>query len=364
MIMSIVLAAALLSPIAAPPGASTDSESGGRLLALSKAEHTMAIVDPVTLKVVARLPVGPDPHEVIASTDGTRAYVSNMGFGGRPHHEINVIDLVEKKVLPNIDTGPLTAPHGLAFAGGKLWFTAQGAKAVGRVDPATGRVEWLMGTGQDWTHMIHVFPGEARICTTNARSATVSILDFVQVQPPRLPAGVAPPGAGPGPRPGGGPPPRMGPSMEWVQAVIPAGPGVEGFDVTPDGRELWGANAQDGTISIIDPAAKKSLATLDARIEGANRLKITPDGKRALVSSLRSGELTVLDTTSRAEVKRLKLGRGASGILIEPDGGRAFVACSPDDRVAIVDLRTLEVTGTLGVGGHPDGLAWAVRPSP
>ncbi len=361
MITSIVLAA-LLTPIAAPPVAATDSDSGGRLLALSKADHTIAIVDPVTLKVMARLPVGPDPHEVIASTDGTRAYVSNMGFGGQAHHEINVIDLVEKKVLPNIETGPLTAPHGLAFAGGKLWFTAQGAKAVGRVDPATGRVDWIMGTGQNWTHMIHVFPGEARICTTNARSATVSILDLVQAQPPRLPPGVAtPPGAGPGP--GGGRPPRMGPSKEWVQTVIPAGPGVEGFDVTPDGRELWGANGQDGTITIIDLAAKKALATLDARIEGANRLKITPDGKRALVSSLRSGELAVLDITSRAEVKRLKLGRGASGILIEPAGGRAFVACSPDDRVAIVDLRTLEVAGTLDVGGHPDGLAWALRSS-
>ncbi len=145
MITTIVLAA-LLTRIDAPSGAPTDSDSGRRLLALSKADHTMAIVDPVTLKVMARLPVGPDPHEVIASTDGTRAYVSNMGFGGQGHHEINVIDLVEKKVLPNIDTGPLTAPHGLDFAGGKLWFTAQGAKAVGRVDPATGRVEWIMGT--------------------------------------------------------------------------------------------------------------------------------------------------------------------------------------------------------------------------
>ncbi len=111
MITTIVLAA-LLTRIDAPSRAPTDSDSGRRLLALSKADHTMAIVDPVTLKVMARLPVGPDPHEVIASTDGTRAYVSNMGFGGQGHHEINVIDLVEKKVLPNIDTGPLTAPTG------------------------------------------------------------------------------------------------------------------------------------------------------------------------------------------------------------------------------------------------------------
>ena len=33
------------------------------LLALSKANHTLAIVDPATLKIIAKIPVGEDPHE-------------------------------------------------------------------------------------------------------------------------------------------------------------------------------------------------------------------------------------------------------------------------------------------------------------
>jgi DNA-binding beta-propeller fold protein YncE len=51
------------------------------LLALSKGNHTLAIVDPASLKVLARVPVGDDPHEVITSADGKTAYVSNYGFG-------------------------------------------------------------------------------------------------------------------------------------------------------------------------------------------------------------------------------------------------------------------------------------------
>jgi DNA-binding beta-propeller fold protein YncE len=51
------------------------------LLALSKADHTLAIVDEATLKVMSRIPVGSDPHEVIASRDGKRAYVSIYGGG-------------------------------------------------------------------------------------------------------------------------------------------------------------------------------------------------------------------------------------------------------------------------------------------
>ena len=81
------------------------------LLALSKRNHTLAIVDPNTLQVIARAPVGPDPHEVIASSDGKTAYVSIYG-GGR-YHALSVIDLAGHKALPDIDTGALNGPHGL-----------------------------------------------------------------------------------------------------------------------------------------------------------------------------------------------------------------------------------------------------------
>ncbi len=65
------------------------------LLALSKGDHTLAIVNSSTLKVIAKIPVGPDPHEVVASSDGKTAYVTNTG-GGKSY-EINVIDLVAQK---------------------------------------------------------------------------------------------------------------------------------------------------------------------------------------------------------------------------------------------------------------------------
>ena len=74
-----------------------------------------------------------------------------------------------------------------------------------------------------------------------------------------------------------------------------------------------------------------------------------------------SGDLAIFDAKTRKEVKRLKIGHGAAGILMDPVGGRAFVACSADNYLAIVDLKSLEVTGRLDVGGVPDGLAWAVR---
>jgi YVTN family beta-propeller protein len=328
------------------------------LLVLAKTDQALLIVDPVTLTVVGKVPSGPDPHEVSVSADGKLAYISN--YGGGSLHTISVVDLVNQKAMTAIELGPLRGPHGLTFEGEKLWFTAEGAKVVGSYDPATKTIDWVLGTGQDRTHMIYVFPGLNRMVTSNVGSATMTVIEKGNA-PGRGQGGAAPPGmpTGPGGPGGGGP---MGATQtNWTETVIPVGNGAEGFDVSPDGKEIWAANAGDGTISVIEVASKKVVQTLDAKVRGANRLKFTPDGKLVLVSSLGGPELAILNAATRKDVKRVKIGRGAAGILVQPDGVRAFVACSPDDYVAVIDLKSLEMTGKITAGKQPDGLAWAVR---
>jgi YVTN family beta-propeller protein len=146
--------------------------------------------------------------------------------------------------------------------------------------------------------------------------------------------------------------------MAWNVTQIATGRGPEGLDVSPDGRELWAAHSRDGGISIIDLAGKTVVQTLDAKTKRSNRLAFTPDGRLVLVSDLDAGELVVIDAKTRTDVKRLAVGRGASGILVVPDSSRAYVALSGDNQLAIVDLRTLEVTGRVTTGKAPDGMAW------
>jgi YVTN family beta-propeller protein len=346
--------------VAALHAESTPKEA---LLVLSKGDHTLAIVDPSSLKVVAKAPVGEDPHEVIASSDGKTAYVSNYG-GGR-YNTLAAIDLIDQKALPSIDLGPLRGPHGLIFVGGKTWFTAEAAKAIARYDPATRKVDWILGTGQNRTHMIYVSEDMKRIVTTNVASATVSIIEKTT-----RPIGFGPGPGGPPNSPGGPPPgmptgrggPPMGPpGGDWNETVVPVGKGSEGFDISPDGKEIWTANAGDGTVSVIDFSTKKVVQTLEVNVKSANRLKFTPDGKLVFISMLGNSNVVILDAATRKEVKRVKIGHGAAGILMQPDGSRAYVACTPDNYVAVIDLKSLEVTGHIDAGPGPDGLAWAVE---
>jgi YVTN family beta-propeller protein len=335
LLLGTLLASGVLCAESTPPKA---------LLVLSKGDHTLSIVDPVSLQVVVRMPSGPDPHEAVASTDGKFAYISN--YGGGAYNTLTIVDLVGQKTLPAVDLGPLRGPHGLAFAGGKVWFTAEAAKVIGSYDPASQKVDWVLGTGQNRTHMIFVSEDLKRMVTSNVSSATMTLIE-------KSVGGGRGGGRGPGP---GGPP-----QADWDETVVAVGRGAEGFDVSPDGKEIWAANAQDGTISILDFAGKKVVQTLAAGVTGANRLKFTPDGKRVFVSTLSGPDVSIFDAATRAVVKRVKVGRGAAGIQMQPDGTVAYVACTPDDYVAIIDLKSLEVTGHIDAGKQPDGLAWAAR---
>jgi YVTN family beta-propeller protein len=328
------------------------------LLVLEKAQNTLVIVDPSSLEIVARVPAGNDPHEVAVSDDGKTAYVSNYGGGSGGYNTVSVIDLVAQKALTPIDLGALRAPHGLSVAGGKLYFTAEGAKVVGRYDPSTEKIDWVVGTGQNRTHMVIVSKDLKTIFTSNVSSATISIIGQAPAQGPgpgRGPGGPPPGGRGPG-----GPPPGGRGSPDWNVVNIPVGRGSEGFDLTPDNRELWVANAQDGTISVIDVAGKAVVQTIPST-KAANRLKITPDGKYAFVSDMQGNDLLVVDVAARKEYKRIPLPSRSEGLLMQPDGLRAYTTLNEHDSVAVIDLKTMTVAGEVKTGRGPDGLAWAAR---
>src|SRR5229473_6560246 len=169
--------------VASSVGAQTPKPA---LLVLEKDDNTLAIVDPASLKIVGRVPAGPDPHEMESSSDGKLAYISNYGGSDSSLHTISVVDLTAQKALPPIDLGVLHSPHGLVFAGGKLYFTAETNKVVGRYDPATQTVDWLMGTGQDRTHMV-VVSALDRVFTSNVGSGTISIIEQVSAPSPGPP---------------------------------------------------------------------------------------------------------------------------------------------------------------------------------
>ena len=322
-----VLVTTLFVVLSAAGPTPSAQRASARLLVLNKEDATLAIVDPVSGTVMGRVPVGQGPHELVVSTNGAIAFASNYGTGPAPGRTISMFDIAAQKELRRIDVSPLSRPHGLAFANGKLYFTAEADKKIARYDPATDKVDWQFETGQATTHMVLPAQDARTIFTSNIGGDSVSAI-------------------------------QQGAGGMWTQTVIPVGKGPEGIDLSPDGREVWSAHSRDGGVSIIDVASKKVLQTIHIGTRRSNRIKLTPDAKFALISDLDAGELVVLDAASRKEIRRIPLGKMPEGILMPPTSGLAYVAVNGDNFVAVIDLKTWQVTKKIATGAGPDGMAW------
>ena len=300
----------------------------GRLLVLLRDASALAIVDPANGTVLGRVPTGRDPHEVTASADGRLAFVASMVDG------ISVIDLAAQEEIRRIDPGPGSQTHDVLFADGKVYFTIEGYKSIGRYDPSTDQIDWTLGIGQDGTHLLVLDRDTDTMFMPNTRSNSVTMVENVMAGPARA---------------------------QLTDIPVP-GETPEGIDLSPDGREVWTATRSDGGVSIIDVATRSVVETLDLGMRDANRLKFTPDG-RVLIIDGEAASLVVMDAASRRVIERVGLGStdtGDGAVLVGPQGRFAYLGLRAADRVAVVDLETLEITleMQMGEGAGPGCMYW------
>ncbi|HYP49835.1 MAG TPA: YncE family protein [Pyrinomonadaceae bacterium] len=297
------------------------------LLALNKQESTLAVIDPATMKVVGKVATGDSPHEVVASADGRIAFVANYG-AQTPGSSLSVIDLTTLKETRRVDLMPLLRPHGLVEIGGRIYFTAETNRSVARYDPATNKVDWLMGTGQNGSHMVVVSADQKRIYTANIGSDSVTAFEFNNVPP-----------------------------AQSKITQIAVGKQPEAIDLAPDGKEIWvGLNADLG-VDIVDAATLKTIERIKLG-ERPYRVKFSPDGKQVLFTMPNTKEIIVYDRATRKETRRLKLESAPLGVVFSADGKTAFISAVQPDAVLKIDLEEMRVAGRVETGQAPDGLAF------
>ena len=298
------------------------------LVVLNKADATLAIIDPANMKLVGKVPTGDSPHEVVLSADGKTAFVANYG-AQTPGSSLSVIDVAMLKEIRRVDLAPLMRPHGLQVIDGKLYFTAETNRIIARYDPAANKVDWMMGTGQNGSHMIAGSADQKKFYTANIGSDSVTSFEFQNVPP-----------------------------AASKITHIPVGKQPEAIDLSPDGKEVWTGLNVEGMVEIVDTAAYKSKEKIN--INGRPyRVKFTPDGKFVVCTMIPTKEILIIDAATRKEVKRIKLDSTPLGIVFSADGKTAFVSAGGPDVVLKVNLETGEVTGRIETGKVPDGIAVA-----
>jgi DNA-binding beta-propeller fold protein YncE len=286
---------------------------------------------------IARVPIGPIiPHEVDVSPDGRLALTAEYG-DSEPGRHVVLIDIASARVLARIDLGPDSRPHSVLFLpdGRRAVATMQDSDRLALLDLESRSVVRTFPTGGREGHMVRLSPDGARAyVTSRGAEGTLSVIYLDEDRPPD---------------------------------VIRTGPGAEGLDVTPDGSEIWVANREDESISIVDANSLEITATLEAR-PYAGRIDIAPNGLAAMPNG-RNGVapvpqmLRVWNVEARTIAAEIPIrdgmpGNGNFGVLIE--GETVFVA---DPGLGTIQAFSLDGSGAREVIAAdregPDGIAWS-----
>jgi DNA-binding beta-propeller fold protein YncE len=186
-----------------------------------------------------------------------------------------------------------------------------------------------------------------------------------------------------------------------IVGTIPTGqPESHMLALSHDGKRGYTANVGPGTVSVLDIAARKTLAVIP--ISGnTQRIAITPDDKWVFTADQTKPQLAAIDTATNkiahwvpldgiaygtaptldgrylvatipnksevaiVDLKTMQVVRNVptpadpQEVLMRPDGKVAYVSCVGSHQVAEVDLATWKVTRTIQDGNNSDGIAWA-----
>jgi YVTN family beta-propeller protein len=121
-------------------------------------------------------------------------------------------------------------------------------------------------------------------------------------------------------------------------------------------------NKGDETLSIVDPAAGRQLATVKEEGRTGHEVAVSPDGKRAFVpiySSVGVGQvgtdghlIRVIDLETRSIVGTIDLGKGMRPHrpVFGPKNGLLYVTTELGQSVTVIDPSTLAVLGSIPTG--------------
>ena len=302
--------------------------------------NDVTVIDPATLKVVDRFPVGVNPQHVVPSWDLTTLWVTNNAEH-RTDGTLTPIDPVTGKPGPPV---AVDDPYNMYFTpdGRSAIVVAEALKRLDFRDPKTMALQGSVAAPQcaGINHGDFSIDGRYLIMTCEYKGQLVKI--------------------------------------DWINRKVLgylklSGGGIpQDIRISPDGKVFYVAELRRGGVYVIDGDAFKETGFIKTGV-GTHGLYPSRDGTLLYVANRGSsriggkprgpGSVAVIDFATRRVVKTWPIPRGGSPDMgnVSADGKRLWLSGRYDDVVYVVDTTTGEVV-TIPVGKEPHGLA--VWPQP
>lgn len=318
-----IVCAAALGAGSGSGAAQTPEGLGGTLIVLNKQGDDASFIDLASGEIVATVPTGPSPHELVASRDGRTAVGTD--YGGRT---LTVFDVGSATVSRTIDLGEYTRPHGIVFLEGDslVAVTSETRGAVVIVRVADGDLVEVLDTGAQGSHMVAATADGRTLWTGDIGSNSVTEL-----------------------RRGAAGPVRVLAAPEQPEAV----------NVTPSGDRVFAGSNATGRVTAWT-TADGAATTVAEGFGWPYRIFFTPGVERIVIPDLRGEVVRFFGGDSYEELGRLPFtGQAPQGLVLHGDGRHLFLSLSAAGRIAVIDVESRTVVATLPAGSGPDGIAWS-----
>jgi YVTN family beta-propeller protein len=152
----------------------------------------------------------------------------------------------------------------------------------------------------------------------------------------------------------------INPRTNKVVGSIPTGqPESHMLAFSHDGRRIYTANVGPGTVSVLNVAARKTIAVIPV-CKTTQRISVSMNDRYAFTSDQVTPRVAVIDTATNKAARWVELPGIGYGTAPTLNGRYLLVAVINKNKVAVVDLRTWKVIHSIDVPPAPQEVL--VRP--
>jgi YVTN family beta-propeller protein len=313
------------------------SADGTRVYVANFHAGSLSVLSTARRRVIANIPVSESAHSVALSPDERLAYVTDTFTG-----MLAVVDLAQRQVVGRIAVGPQPAGLAVSSADARVFVTSYGGNAVWVVDPLGAGVVALIPFGQpsaplgvslaprlERGHVASQFGGLIRLdlLTLFGQGPEGGVLFH------ETPEAVA-----------------YAPDQERFYAVTHDGPLVgrlrifvagpagglvgtvtvgsvpEALGIRPDGERVYVANTGDGTVSVVDPAARSVLTTIPVGAAPMGVVVIEEPASRCAGDCRNRGAVVISDLLTAVQIALGRQPLAACGAADADGDGTVIVA--------------------------------------
>jgi YVTN family beta-propeller protein len=157
--------------------------------------------------------------------------------------------------------------------------------------------------------------------------------------------------------------PRSAVTLCAAVLLAPFGGLACGTSPSPPGpatARIYVSNQLDNTVSVIDGATHKIVATVRVGVSPA-QMAVSPDRRSVYIANTASNTVSVLNTDNNTVAKTIALPRRSRpiGVALSPSGRYLYTADGGANRVSVLDTRAGRVVTSVRVGTQPLGVAVA-----